>query len=136
MNSKKHPSFGSWWGMVQRCHYPKAVSYHNYGARGIRVCDRWRKFANFIEDMGEKPSSRHQIDRLDSDGDYTPENCRWVTRSENCLNRRTKHLVTLNGVTKNISEWIKDSGLKSTTVHQRIHAYGWTAEQALTKKVG
>ena len=98
--SKKHGKFGTniysvWAGMKSRCYYEKNENYINYGARGIKVCERWKNsFENFYKDMGDKPSSKHQLDRIDNDGDYEPSNCRWVTPSENCLNRRNKENKT------------------------------------------
>lgn len=98
--SKKHGKCGTeiysvWTGMKSRCYYEKNENYINYGARGIKVCERWKSsFVNFYEDMGDKPSAKHQLDRIDNDGDYDPSNCRWVTPSENCLNRRNKENKT------------------------------------------
>ena len=98
--SKKHGKFGTniysvWAGMKSRCYYEKNENYINYGARGIKVCERWKNsFENFYKDMGDKPSAKHQLDRIDNDGDYDPSNCRWVTPSENCLNRRNKENKT------------------------------------------
>ena len=98
--SKKHGKFGTniysvWDGMKSRCYYEKNENYPNYGGRGIKVCDRWKNsFENFYKDMGDKPSAKHQLDRIDNDGDYDPSNCRWVTPSENCLNRRNKENKT------------------------------------------
>lgn len=98
--SKKHRKCGTniysvWAGMKSRCYYEKNENYINYGARGIKVCDRWKNsFENFYKDMGDKPSPKHQLDRINNDGDYEPSNCRWVTPSENCLNRRNKENKT------------------------------------------
>lgn len=78
----------TWYGMKSRCENPKATGYKNYGARGIRVCVRWRSFLNFIEDMGERPSRFHSLDRIDNDKNYSPKNCRWATMKQQAYNRR------------------------------------------------
>jgi hypothetical protein len=81
-------TYNSWAGMVQRCTNPNNPRYKDWGGRGITVCDRWRSFANFLADMGERPSSRHSIDRIDRDGHYTHLNCRWATAEEQARNTR------------------------------------------------
>ena len=79
---KSSPTVNSWRGMIARCTDPKHNNYDRYGGRGIRVCDRWLSFENFLADMGSKPSATHSIDRLDADKDYEPGNCRWATTFE------------------------------------------------------
>jgi hypothetical protein len=84
----KHPLYGSYVGLVERCTYPGHKDYALYGGRGITVCDRWLDdFWAFVEDMGERPEG-HSLDRVDCDGPYAPENCRWATASEQRINQR------------------------------------------------
>ncbi len=82
------PEYTSWQQMKNRCLNPNGEVYKNYGARGIRICDRWLSFENFLEDMGKRPSPRHTLGRLDNDGDYEPDNCEWQTATEQNKNRR------------------------------------------------
>lgn len=88
-----HPLYKLWHGVLRRCEDPKHKDYVNYGARGIKVCERWKDFWTFLEDMGERPSPSHSIDRVDVNGDYSPDNCRWATPQTQGRNRRTSVLT-------------------------------------------
>lgn len=121
--------------MLDRCMNPLNDHYDRYGGRGISVCDRWREsFENFIADMGLAPSAKHEIERIDNDGNYEPTNCRWATEKEQARNKSTTRWVTLNGKTQSLIAWVEEMGLKYGTVRARIRN-GWSDEQALTTPV-
>ena len=102
-----------WVSMRDRCYSNKNKYYYNYGGRGIKVCDRWKNsFENFYKDMGDKPSNKHTLDRIDVNGDYTPENCKWSTWEEQSLNKRTR----------------KDNSLGVTGVYYHKGAKKYTTE--------
>ena len=81
--------YRAWTGMRIRCNNPNNRDYKNYGGRGIKVCERWNSFENFIQDMGNKPAG-HSLDRIDNDGDYSPSNCKWSSKTEQQSNRRVQ----------------------------------------------
>lgn len=126
----------SWRQMRTRCNNPNDGGYRRYGGRGIRVCDRWASFQPFLEDMGARPSLQHSIDRIDNDGDYTPENCRWATQSEQQSNTSRNRMLTHNGVTLTMAEWARRLGMNIQTLHMRLTAQGWSTEKALSTPVG
>lgn len=120
-----------WSNMKSRCDNPRIFVYKNYGGRGIKYSSEWKTFEGFHRDMYSTYMDGRTLERKDNNGDYTPENCRWATPKEQANNTRKNVQYTINGITKNICQWIEESGLKHTTVHQRIHAYGWPIEKAL-----
>ena len=128
--------YQSWKSMVRRTTTVKDSAKHwkNYKGRGIKVCDRWRSFENFIADMGKRPSSKHSIDRIDNDGDYCPENCRWVTWHEQARNRRSSHMMDYKGTTKCLIEWAETLGICHLVLSKRMQL-GWTVERALETPV-
>ena len=128
-----HPLYGRWRGMVQRCTDPNYKAYKHYGGRGIKVCERWREFPNFLADMG-MPKRGESLDRIDPNGHYEPGNCRWVSQKEQMRNTRHNWRVTFNGKTQCLQDWAKELGLCAETLKYRLEAK-WPMEQAMTSTI-
>jgi hypothetical protein len=109
-----------WANMLTRCTNSKRAGYPRYGGRGIKVCDRWRQFAAFLDDMGHPPTALHSLDRVNNDGNYEPGNCRWATRREQNQNNSVNVWIELNGERRVLSEWCRHFGLSISTVKTRI----------------
>jgi hypothetical protein len=123
------PTYNTWAGMKARCTDPKNQAYKHYGARGIKVCERWMTFANFLEDMGEKPEGT-SLDRIDHSGDYCKENCKWSTHLEQARNKRSNRNISFNGETLCLMEWAERLGLNVSSLAERLDK--WPLEKALT----
>lgn len=120
-----------WVGMIARCTKPVHVSFSRYGGRGIAVCDRWFSFDRFLEDMGPRPTPKHSLDRIDNDGPYSPENCRWATSEDQARSRSTTVHVTIDGVTDSLTGWARQRGVSPQALNYRMKRLGLTAEEAL-----
>lgn len=127
---RKTGTYTTWRSIIDRCTQSNHTKWSDYGGRGITVCDRWRRFENFLEDMGTKPESR-TIDRIDNDGNYEPGNCRWATRTEQARNTRANRLLTYGGETLTLAEWAERIGVGYATLRSRLDKYGWTIERAI-----
>ncbi len=129
---KKHPvEYRTWGRMRSRCNNPRTLDWPLYGGRGIAVCARWDSFANFLDDMGERPAG-HSIDRIDGDGNYEPDNCRWATAKEQARNWKTRNRrLTFGGETLLLVEWAERIGLTRESLRDRIGS-GWPLAKALT----
>lgn len=125
-------TYYSWAGMKARCNDPNHVAFDNYGGRGIKVCVRWNSFENFLADMGVRPDG-YELDRIETDGDYEPSNCRWVPRMVNLMNRRNTRRLNVNGQEKTWVEWALEAGISRNALKQRL-ARGWTPEEAVGLK--
>jgi len=123
-----------WHLMRYRCESPKCRFYPRYGGRGIRVCERWKDFSNFVADMGPRPSPKYTLERIDNDGNYEPGNCKWATRREQSLNSTRVHRITFRGETHHIAEWARRIGMNPLSLASRLHK-GWSVERALTEAV-
>ncbi len=128
------PEHNIWRLMKVRCLNKRHWAYRYYGGRGVKVCRRWLdSFTNFYEDMGPRPSPNHTLDRYpDTAGDYEPANCRWATWEQQQNNRRNNRRLTHGGVTKNLAEWGRATGLDPTLIRHRIDRRGWPVGAALT----
>ena len=134
-----------WQGMLRRCYLKSEVNFHHYGGRGISICGGWREsFVNFYKDMGQRPSLKHSIDRMNNDGNYScghcdecvekgwPLNCRWATQKEQTRNTRVNYLVEYGGETKCVAEWAEQYGIKPTILYARLVSLGWTFEKSVS----
>lgn len=123
--------------MIQRCENSNNVDYHNYGGRGIQVCDEWKNNFEAFYDwaMLHGYSSGLTIDRIDVNGNYEPLNCQWVTYKEQGNNRRNNHLITYNGETHTMAEWADITGINYSILACRILNHKWSVERALTQEV-
>lgn len=118
------PQYNAYKTMVNRCYNPNHIQYKDYGGRGIKVCDRWRySYLNFYEDMGPRPDGM-SLDRIDVDGDYCPENCKWSSTKEQGRNRRDTIYLTYKNETKPMAEWAEILGVK----------YGYLAKRRKSNK--
>lgn len=134
-----HGMFGTriyriWTGMMTRCTNERSENYANYGGRGIRVCERWKKFENFYADMIGTYRDDLSIDRIDSNGDYCPENCRWETATRQIRNRRITTILEFNGRTQSLADWADELAIPLGTLRERLRR-GWSTERALTTRV-
>jgi hypothetical protein len=126
--------YNIWNAMRQRCENPSNDAYDRYGGRGIKVCDRWLKFENFLADMGTRPSGK-SLDRVDNDGNYEPGNVEWRGRSQQARNKSNNRRFEFMGKNLCIAEWCEEIGMKDQTLKNRLYSYGWSIERALTTPV-
>lgn len=133
-----HRLYKSHQAILARCYRPTAQAYHNYGARGIRVCNEWRGKDGFINFKNWSYANGYTdeltIDRIDVNGDYEPSNCRWTDEKTQANNRRTNHLIEIDGETHTISEWADIKGIDQRLISSRIYN-GWDETRAVTEPV-
>lgn len=126
--------YSVWCAMKRRCYGIRTINYPNYGGRGIRVCDEWRNdYAAFrkwaLKNGYEKGL---ELDRIDVDGNYEPDNCRWVTRQKQSYNKRSNRVIEYKGKSKTMAEWAEEIGISIQTLSSRLNKLGWSVERALT----
>jgi len=132
MTSSTH--YDRWRGMMDRCYNKDCKSYNDYGGRGIKVFEEWHNVCSFISDLPKGYSSGLEIDRIDNNGNYEPENIRWSTKRDNCKNRRSTRIIELNGEKKCLSDWAKSLNINITTLSERLEK--WSLKDALTLPKG
>lgn len=137
--------YSIWGRMRMACNNPQNCKYYKYGARGIKVCKQWDNLENGFQNFykwciengykdipNEKGRNKLSIDRIDNNGDYCPENCRWVDATTQQNNTRRNHFITYNGETKSLAQWSKEYNISPNTLHHRICRSKWDIEKALT----
>jgi len=112
--------YRAWMNMKDRCDNPNNKDYHNYGGRNISYCKRWDMFDGFLSDMEPHPGRNFSLDRIDTNGNYSKDNCRWATPIEQGANRRNVTLLTVDGESKTISQWAKATGVMRQTIASRL----------------
>jgi len=115
-------AYETWISMKSRCLNKNYFYYKNHGGRGIRICERWMKFENFYADMGERPNGR-TLDRINNDGNYEPENCRWATAKEQHRNKRNNRTIKYQGEIKCLAEWAEELNVNYWTLWSRLKQY-------------
>lgn len=114
---KKHPrAYVSWRGMQNRCNNPNTPAFKNYGARGVKICERWSSFSSFVADMGDPPTAAHSLDRINNAGNYEPSNCRWATSLQQNRNSRKIQYITVNGIKACQLDWAREIGVCPATI--------------------
>lgn len=135
----KTPEYNSWRNMIKRCYNSDHSAYKNYGGRGIKVCDEWKSsFMSFYRDMGKRPE-RTTLDRIDVNGDYNKENCRWASTKTQNINKRNVKSLSHNGVNRTVREWyeyfeMSKKNVKYTTFLSRIVRLGWSLDESVAGK--
>jgi hypothetical protein len=133
--NKSNPTYSSYADMMKRCYSPKNKCFPDYGGRGITVCDRWKgNPIQFVQDMGERLPG-FSLGRIDTNGNYSPDNCQWETQKQQQNNRRNNHRLTFAGETLTLAQWTEKMGLPPFRLNQRLNRDKWTVERALTTPV-
>lgn len=129
--------YNIWHNIKKRCYYPRATSYKYYGAKGIKVCDEWVHDYLAFEKwaLSHGYTDELTVDRIDSSGDYSPDNCRMATPKQQAYNRISNHNICFNGETHALTEWAEMLGMNYRTLARRINMLGWPIDKALTTPV-
>jgi hypothetical protein len=127
---RHHPLYSRWLMMWQRCTNPNQARFKDYGAKGITVCERWKNFAYFLEDMGDPPLGS-SIERIDNSKGYSPENCIWANQKVQMRNTCRTRFIEFNGKKQCITDWAIELGITESSLRERLAK--WTIEKSLTQ---
>lgn len=131
-----HELYMTWYGMIERCRNSNHVGFLRYGGSGIDVCERWAEsINNFIDDMGERPSKLHTLDRIDNTKGYSKENCRWATKKEQSRNRKDNVYVVYNGINILLKDLSELKNINYQVLHRRLFISGWDIEKSINEIV-
>lgn len=131
---KETLTYRTWGSMIGRCYNPNNNRFYTHGARGIKVCPEWAcDFEVFLDDMGECPGNGYSIERIDNDGDYCKENCKWATPTEQARNRRNSIIIEYKGESHSLAEWAEILEVNFHSLYKRIYVMKWSIEEALTR---
>ena len=130
-NLTKTREYNIWGNMLYRCNTESSPIYKAYGGRGISVCDEWHSFEKFIDDMGFRPTVYHSIDRVDVDGNYCKENCRWATKKEQSRNRTNSSYLVVDGNKIQVDDYCEKYGVNVMAIKSRIKR-GWSNERIIS----
>lgn len=128
----KTGTWNAWQAMIKRCNISTTLDHEYYGGRGITVCERWRRFENFLLDMGQRPDGM-TIERIDVNGNYEPSNCKWIPSNQQSDNTRRSFRITIDGAVRPLAVVCRERGLNRRRVYQRIAVLGWEVERAITE---
>lgn len=129
---ERWPEYRAWDAMKQRCGNPKAQGFHNYGGRGIAVCDQWKEFKHFFLDMGPRPSNAHSLERKDNNRGYSKENCEWALCAKQVRNKRNNRIIDFNGKPMILLDVAKQLGLHPSTLSHRLEVFAGDMGKVLT----
>ena len=129
-NGKRTSEYRTWSAMKDRCNNNNDKGHRMYGGRGISVCKEWHDFRNFFKDMGKRPPGM-SLERINNDGNYEPDNCKWASLKEQANNKTSNRLISFYGTTKTISEWCDCLNIAYGTLHNRL-ILGWSIRKTLT----
>ncbi len=125
-------TYAIWNTMITRCENPNHDKFSYYGGRGIKVCQQWKRFSVFVDDMGVRPSLQHSIERRNGNGNYEPENCFWATKVQQARNTRSNRIIKAFGREQCLAAWAEETKINGECIRRRIYEYGWDIEEALS----